>query len=222
MRREARKAKRDGAYPQRLRLFRSDFLEQWTLLSFRSFVAIWAPLLLLIFWAGWGTVSILGGVGLVAAGLLTWSLFEYAMHRYLFHLELESRLGRRLGFLMHGNHHADPSDPHRNLMPPIISLTWASIIWIGFVLLLGRPGTVVFLGFIMGYVVYDSIHYACHQSRSRSPMIRALRRHHLRHHHSPVRGNYAITTIFWDKLFGSYIPNKAVMTVPSDLNASSS
>lgn len=207
---------RGGDHPRRLRLFQSDFLERWTLISPREFAVIWGFSLVLILWAGWGTVSPLTWVGLVAAGLLAWSLFEYVMHRYLFHLELESPWGRRMGFLMHGNHHVDPGDPYRNIMPPIISVTWAGLLWVGFWLVLGRAGTVMFLGFIMGYVAYDTIHYACHQSRSRSPLIRALRRHHLRHHYSPVKGNYAITTIFWDKLFGSYIPSKGATATPAD------
>jgi sterol desaturase/sphingolipid hydroxylase (fatty acid hydroxylase superfamily) len=212
MRREGRKPNRGGQYPQRLRLFRHDLLERLTVVSPRTFVVIWTMLLLLVLWAGWGTVSAPMWIGLVAGGLLIWSLFEYAMHRYLFHLELDSELGRWLGFVMHGNHHADPNDPHRSMMPPIVSVTWSAAIWGIFALLFGPVGTVIFLGFTIGYVTYDSIHYACHQLRPRSRLLRALRRHHLRHHYGRSKGNYAITTILWDRVFGSHLTAKVAAT----------
>ncbi len=211
MRRLVRKpAQRNGkAYPQRLRLFRSDRLERLTVISPKAFALLWAGLLLLVLWAGWGAVSPLAWIGLVLVGLLVWSLFEYCMHRFLFHLELDSELGRWLGFVMHGNHHADPADPYRSMMPPIVSVTWSGAIWAMFALAFGAAGTVVFLGFAIGYVAYDTIHYACHQLPARGPVMRALRRHHLRHHFGRSEGNYAITTIFWDHLFGSHISAKA-------------
>jgi len=201
-------------YPQRLRLFRSDLLERLTVISPRAFVAIWSMILVLVTWAGWGTVAPLTWVGLVMTGLLIWSLFEYCMHRFLFHLELQSDLGRWLGYVMHGNHHSDPNDPYRSLMPPIVSVTWSGAIWIGLASAFGPAGTVIFLGFAIGYVAYDSIHYACHQLPARGPLMRALRRHHLRHHFGRRDGNYAITTIFWDRLFGSHISAKAAATAP--------
>jgi hypothetical protein len=36
-------------------------------------------------WMGWGTVSVAAAFSLVVAGLWLWTLFEYAMHRFLFH-----------------------------------------------------------------------------------------------------------------------------------------
>jgi len=199
----------DGAYPQRLKLFRSDRLERLTVLSPRTFVSIWAALLVLVLWAGLGTTSAAAWIGLVLLGLLVWSLFEYCMHRFIFHLKPQSDFGRWLGFVMHGNHHDDPNDPHRSMMPPIVSVTWSAAIWAVFVLLFGKVGSVLFLGFVIGYVTYDSVHYACHQLPVRSRFLRELRRHHLRHHFGRQEGNYAITAIFWDRVFGSHVGSKA-------------
>jgi sterol desaturase/sphingolipid hydroxylase (fatty acid hydroxylase superfamily) len=42
----------------------------------------------------------------------------------------------------------------------------------------------------------------------RSPVLRHLRRHHIRHHHAKQEGNYAITATFWDRLFRTEIPAK--------------
>ena len=193
---------------QRLRLFESDILEKLTVISPRSFATIWSFVLAMVLYAGWNTASLPLALGLVSAGLLVWSLFEYAMHRFLFHLEIRSDFCRRMIFVMHGNHHASPNDPYRNMMPPIISVVWSGAIWIGFLLLLGTKGSLLFLGFAAGYVIYDSVHYACHQLPMRGPLLGRLHKHHIRHHYANQDGNYAITTIFWDRLFGTEVPAK--------------
>ena len=197
-----------GAYP-RVRLFRSDALERLTVLTPRTFVATWAVVLPVVVLAGRNAVGPLAWIGLVLAGLLVWSLFEYAMHRFVFHLEPRAAIGRRMAFVMHGNHHGDPGDPDRSLMPLIVSLPWSGAIWGLFFLLLGQAGSVAFLGFAAGYVIYDAVHYACHQLPVKGRLLRALRRHHLRHHFGQADGDYAITAIFWDRVFGSRIPDKA-------------
>lgn len=197
-----------GADHPRLRLFRHRWLEALTVMPPRLFVVLWAALLMIVFVASLGRVGIAAWFGLVAAGLLTWSLFEYVMHRYLFHLALPTAWGRWFVFLMHGNHHEDPDDPWRSIMPPIVSVTWSGAIWAGMALALGGAGTVLFLGFVVGYVTYDAVHFACHRLPVRGRLMRLLRRHHLRHHHGREDGNYAITAIFWDHVFGSYLTAK--------------
>lgn len=199
---------RDRPAPQRLRLFESDLLEKLTVISPGAFVAIWTVVLAGALYAGWGIVSTTAAVGLGFAGLLIWSLFEYAMHRFLFHMRIRSGFGQRVIFVMHGNHHASPNDPERNMMPPIISVVWAGAIWAGFLLLLGAKGSLLFLGFALGYVMYDGVHYACHQLPMPGPVLGRLRKHHMRHHYAKSEGNYAITAIFWDRLFGTEMPTK--------------
>lgn len=192
----------------RIRLFRNDWLERLTLISPPAFALTWTAFLALALYASWGAASLALSIALVLLGLLIWTLFEYVMHRFIFHLKLRSELGRWLIFLTHGNHHVAPDDRYRNIMPPIVSVVISCGIWLTFWLLLGPKGSVLYLGFGIGYVVYDVIHYACHQLPMRGPILRQLRRHHIRHHYARVEGNYAITAIFWDRLFGSDIPHK--------------
>jgi len=198
----------DRSRPQRMKLFQNEKLERLTVISPKSFALTWLFVLGLALYASWGIAGIMQSIGLVLAGLLGWTLFEYCMHRFVFHLESQTMLGQRLAFLMHGNHHAAPSDPYRNLMPPIVSLAILGTVWCVFLLLLGPSGSTLFLGFAIGYVLYDVVHYACHQFPMRSPVLRQLRRHHIRHHYAKVDGNYAITAIFWDRLFRTGIPFK--------------
>lgn len=194
--------------PQRMKLFENEKLERLTVISPKGFAVTWLVVLGLALYASWGVCGILRSSGLALAGLLVWTLFEYCMHRFIFHFESRTQWGQRLAFVMHGNHHDAPGDPYRNLMPPIVSLAILGAFWCLFLVLLGPPGSVLFLGFGIGYVLYDVVHYACHQYPMKSPVLRQLRRHHIRHHYAKVAGNYAITAIFWDRVFRTDIPAK--------------
>jgi sterol desaturase/sphingolipid hydroxylase (fatty acid hydroxylase superfamily) len=195
-------------HQQRVRLFQNEPLERLTMLSPAAFAMIWSVNLAMVGWASWGGFRLPAWSGLVLVGLLGWTLFEYGMHRFIFHLRLRSAAGQRLIFLLHGNHHRAPSDGDRNLMPPIFSMPVLGACWGLFLLLLGSAGSVVFLGFAIGYVAYDLTHYACHQFTMAGAVLGRLQRHHARHHYARRDGNYAITAIFWDRLFGTRIPFK--------------
>lgn len=199
---------KDRSRSQRIRLFRSDRLERLTLVSPQAFAVTWLAVLALALHASWRAASLTMWIGFLLLGLLIWTLFEYVLHRFIFHLRVKSKLGQWLIYLVHGNHHVAPGDSHRNIMPPIVSVVIAGMVWGVFWLLLGPAGTVLFLGFAIGYVVYDSVHYACHQLPMRSPMLRQLRRHHIRHHYARQEGNFAVTAIFWDRVFGTDVPAK--------------
>ena len=193
-------------HQQPVRLFRSPVLERLSVISLRAFVVTWAVALPLIAWVGWKKS---GGGALVAplllSGILMWSLFESAMHRFTFHWSSSLPFIRGAVFVLHGNHHISSNDPLRNLMPPVVSFPIASAVWGLCVLALGAHGTWLFLGFIGGYVVYDITHFGCHQWPMKGRLASVLKRHHMRHHHGNEEGNFAITTPLWDKLFGTTI-----------------
>ena len=194
-----------NAPDERLVLFKNNSLEKLTVVSAFWFVVTWSVVLPLVAIAGWGDVTPLAGLGLVVVGMIVWSLFEYSVHRYLFHWKTEWPWAKRLIFVVHGNHHAQSDDRLRNLMPLILSIPISMSIWAMFVAAIGPAGTWLFLGFILGYVVYDLVHYACHQWPMRGALGEALKRHHMRHHHVDADMNYAITGIFWDRIFSSRI-----------------
>lgn len=188
-----------------VRLFQNEQLERFTRISLVGFAATWCILLPLIAWIGWGTATPPVAIGLCAGGVISWFLFEYAMHRYLFHWKPRSAMFARFVFVMHGNHHIDPNDRLRSLMPPSASIPIASFVWAAYFLLFGPAGTWAFLGFMFGYVGYDVTHYACHQWPMKGPVSSVLKRHHMRHHHVDEDRNFAITAPVLDRLFGSLI-----------------
>ena len=80
---------------------------------------VWAPLAAWLLWRSIAAGEVSPGrmIALAVAALLVWTLTEYAVHRFVFHLGPTSPARRRLQFAIHGIHHANPSDPERLLMP---------------------------------------------------------------------------------------------------------
>lgn len=61
------------------------------------------------------TFNLLTCLTAAISGLLFFSLFEYVLHRFVFHSESilpDSRLARYLHFNTHGVHHMLPNDPY--------------------------------------------------------------------------------------------------------------
>lgn len=189
----------------RLRLFQNPLLERLTVVSVRAFVGMWAVILPAIAAVGLAAAPTLWAIPLVLAGWAVWTLTEYALHRYVFHFDPRSPLLKQAIFVIHANHHADPNDALRNLMPPIVSVPVGGAVWGLSLLTMGAQGTWFLLGFMLGYVVYDMVHFACHQRPMKGPFTRMLKSHHMRHHHLKVEGNYAITGMIWDRIFSTRI-----------------
>jgi sterol desaturase/sphingolipid hydroxylase (fatty acid hydroxylase superfamily) len=90
-------------------------------------------------------------------------------------------------------------------MPPVVSLTISAALWRLFLDVFGAQGSLLFLGFATGYVIYDCLHYAFHQLPVRNRLLRRLKRHHTYHHSSKHDGNFAVSGIFWDSVFRTRI-----------------
>ncbi|MGY6552336.1 MAG: sterol desaturase family protein [Erythrobacter sp.] len=192
----------------RIQLFESRFLEPLTVFPLVGFLAIWPVLLGGIAAAAIFVAPTIWGPALAVLGWLVWTAVEYMLHRFVFHLEPRSARLQQLVFVIHGNHHAEPNDPLRNLMPPIVSIPVASLIWTLFVLTLGTKGNWVFLGFMIGYFIYDLLHYCCHQYAMKGRFGRTLKRHHMRHHFHHQSGNYGISGMIWDRLLATRITSQ--------------
>ena len=75
-------------------------------------------------------------------------------------------------------------------------------LWLGFHLASG-----VFIGVITGYVWYGAMHHFIHHPKAapRLPYLSEMRARHMRHHYSPNKGNFGVTTALWDHVFGTAI-----------------
>jgi sterol desaturase/sphingolipid hydroxylase (fatty acid hydroxylase superfamily) len=146
-----------------------------------------------------GVPSVVAGFLL---GLVFWTLAEYLLHRFVFHFEPDTRWGRRLHFIIHGVHHDYPHDPMRLVMPPSVSVPLATLVFLGFRLVLGTAWSLPFFaGFLIGYLIYDMTHFHIHHHRSDNKLSLALRRYHYRHHFQQSDRGYGVTSSLWDRVF---------------------
>lgn len=191
------------------RLFDNPFLERLSHSSAATVALIWSALTIALVVAGcW--LEAIGPVRFVAEMVgvfFAWTLIEYCIHRFLFHLDRRFVRGQRLAFIVHGCHHVDPQDATRDIMPVPASLPVFLGFFVIFALLLPLPWALRGFGFIaFSYMTYDLTHYACHQLPMKSRLARALKRHHLQHHFRHADRNFAVTFPLWDRVFGTAGP----------------
>jgi sterol desaturase/sphingolipid hydroxylase (fatty acid hydroxylase superfamily) len=165
-------------------------------------VIIFGPLIVLL--AAWGLSRVDAVVlaGLLAGGYAMWTLFEYWLHRVVFHFEPSAGIGARLHWIIHGVHHDHPNDPLRLVMPPAVSVPLAALVFALLYLAFGgdyAPG--LGAGFFAGYLVYDMIHYYLHHSRPHGRLGRMLRERHMRHHFQDETCGFGISAPYWDEVF---------------------
>src|SRR3954451_11911101 len=112
-------------------MFESQLLDRFTRVHPSVPPLIFGTIIALMLITGLGRMSAVQGVLLVAAGYVFWTLFEYWLHRVVFHFEPEAGVGARLHWMIHGVHHDHPNDPLRLVMPPSVSLPLGALmVWL--------------------------------------------------------------------------------------------
>jgi len=207
-----------GGFPidhsdQPIRLFKSNFLEFFTHISPLVVVLIWLPVAV---WLLARSISDYHGAKFpvyiplcMIFGIFLWTFAEYTLHRYVFHFHAQSTTMKRLVFLFHGIHHAQPQCKTRLVMPPAVSVPMALVFYGIFYavagLALGSPQLVAPLlaGFMVAYLIYDLTHYATHHYPMRKGYLRFLKRHHMQHHFKTPDQRFGVSSPFWDVVFGT-------------------
>jgi dihydroceramide fatty acyl 2-hydroxylase len=167
-------------------------------------VLIFGPAIVLL--AAWGLSmqSVPVSLGLAAGGYALWTLFEYWLHRVVFHFEPDKGIGAQLHWIIHGVHHDHPNDPLRLVMPPAVSVPLGTFLFALFYAAFGRRYAAgIGAGFFAGYLAYDMIHYYLHHFRPRGPVGRILRERHMRHHFQDETRGFGISAPYWDEIFGT-------------------
>jgi sterol desaturase/sphingolipid hydroxylase (fatty acid hydroxylase superfamily) len=197
---------------KRVRLFNSDFLDWFSGVHPIVPLAMWLPFSGFLMWRSIVVEQIeLGTVAqLSAAGLAIWTAAEYFLHRFVFHFRPRTSFEKRVQYLVHGVHHADPQDASRLLMPPVPAVVLALLLYPVFRLFLGpvfvQP---FFASFLVGYLCYDYTHFAVHHFRPRTRLGRFLKQHHMRHHYVSYESNFGVSAPFWDFVIGTVDEKKA-------------
>lgn len=188
------------------RLFKSNFLEMFSHVHPSVPLIVYIPVMAYFLYRASNDTALTGGsiVGLFLAGLFFWTLAEYLLHRFVFHYEPTSAWGKYLHFMMHGVHHDYPNDSLRLVMPPVVSIPLAVLFYYLFVAVLGAAFTAPFFaGFILGYMIYDSWHYASHHFALKSPGWLWLKQYHMLHHYQDPQTRFGVSSPLWDYVFGT-------------------
>lgn len=189
-----------------IRLFKNPVLEYFSHIHPITPIIVFVPVLTILFYFGLQEIGI--GYALVSFifGILLWSLTEYIIHRWAFHYDPKSAIGKKVHFLVHGIHHDYPRDATRLVMPLLVSIPLAVFFYFLFQLIFGPYYLNIFSGFIFGYVAYDSIHYATHHMDFKGKTGKFLKAYHLRHHYSDDHTAYGVSNPLWDFVFGTVPP----------------
>jgi sterol desaturase/sphingolipid hydroxylase (fatty acid hydroxylase superfamily) len=187
------------------RIFRSGQLEMLTKTHPLVILGLYLPLVVLlplkgIFQLGYSYVP---AAVIFLSGMAIWTLFEYLIHRFAFHHIANSPRAKRIIYIIHANHHEYPRDRERLFMPPVPSLFLAAVFFVVQFLLLQDAAYLFFPGFLFGYLLYGSMHYAIHAWKPPFKWMKPLWRNHHLHHYREQGKGFGVSTTFWDRVFGT-------------------
>lgn len=187
-----------------VRMFENSFLDYCSRVKYWVPMALYIPVVILfsILSFTYYKVTLVDFAVYFGGGLFIWTIFEYIMHRFVFHHEPKTELGKRIHFISHGVHHDYPNDSTRLVMPPGISIPLALLFYVLGYWILGEALTApAFAGFVIGYVFYDTLHYTVHYYNWSNPWFQAIKKHHMRHHYQDPEHGFGFTSKFWDHIF---------------------
>ena len=151
------------------------------------------------------------------AGLLFFTLMEYIMHRYLYHIPATSERKKKISYTMHGVHHDYPKDKSRLAMPSLLSLIVASVFFTIYRAILGDYAFGFLAGFLMAYAGYLAVHYSVHAFRVPNNFLKILWHHHSIHHYREPDRAFGVSSPFWDVIF-STMPRKDIKNKRQETN----
>lgn len=218
---------------KKLKMFDNDFIEWFSVNRWEVIPIVWIPFVLLAAVLAFGEFSdsttttnttsiakpiaslfvdpfsqssaLFSTLKFFACGFLLWSILEYLLHRFLFHLEpaSDSDFQITMHFFFHGLHHKVPFDTGRLVFPPMVAGVLAGILLYALQTLF-PPGvsTAMFAGILLGYVCYDLMHYYMHHGNPpEGSYLQSMKSYHSMHHFHDHNLGYGITSKVWDYFF---------------------
>ena len=142
-----------------------------------------------------------------ALGVFTWTLLEYILHRFLFHIQLPIKNARTREIVngSHLLHHASPHDRNKILVHPVYGLVVSTLIYglLYAIFLNVASAAVVLTGIWAGFLYYEAVHYRVHFSLSGKGFVARQRRTHFYHHFTNNKKYFGVTSPLWDYVFGT-------------------
>ncbi|KAJ7275026.1 oxidoreductase, partial [Mycena rebaudengoi] len=142
------------------------------------------------------------------SGNIIWTMLEYGLHRFLFHIDdwlPDHPLAILLHFTMHGVHHYLPMDRLRLVMPPILfGALQAPFTRLAHILFPTAIANGIIAGAFSFYILYDMMHYALHHTQLPA-YLREMKRYHLAHHYKNFELGFGVTSKIWDIVFNTVL-----------------
>lgn len=185
-------------------MFSNGVLDFFSRVDYKIPLAIYVPVILVFLYRSVFIfhISILYIVPLILLGLAIWTFAEYNLHRFVFHWMPPGEFGRKVHFMFHGVHHDYPRDSKRLVMVPPVSIPLALLFYYGFKQILGEQLVApFFVGFVIGYLIYDMTHYALHHVNFKSKFWLDLKQHHMIHHYQDPDNGFGVSTKLWDMVY---------------------
>lgn len=147
---------------------------------------------------------------LFVLGIICFTFVEYLVHRYVYHIGTDTEWKKRFQYKAHGVHHEFPKDKDRLAMPPLLSMTVATILLLFFRLLMGDLAFAFLPGFLVGYAYYLSVHYVVHIYQPPKNFLRVLWINHSVHHYKNGDVVFGVSSPLWDYVFRTMRPRNKV------------
>lgn len=145
---------------------------------------------------------------LISVGVLSWTLIEYVLHRFIFHYSPRSAFGKKLVYAAHLSHHENPRATNRLFSSLLVSVPIATpyvlLSWI--VTGSMQAASYLFAGLTAGYFCYEWLHFQAHHRRPRLRIFRYLRKYHLLHHYQTPELRFGVTSPLFDVLLRTFRP----------------
>ncbi|KAG1050368.1 hypothetical protein G6F43_007353 [Rhizopus delemar] len=196
--------------------FENPYLDLLTKTHWYFIPLIWFPVSFFLAWKSFNSTD--GSLHRTSQGFMAgaffWTLFEYTLHRFLFHLDdllPDTPTALFWHFTLHGMHHHMPMDRLRLVMPPLITaILSVPVFIIPHILFYPAFAHAFIAGTLSAYVCYDLIHYYLHHAKVFKFYFGELKRYHIAHHYKNYSLGFGVTSKFWDYMFGTliYLDNK--------------
>lgn len=188
-----------------IRLFKNGIFDSLSKVHFSVPLYIFLPIIGIFCYLAFDNGIGMGNFALYfLGGLLMWTITEYFLHRFIFHYHPTSEFGKQLHFIFHGVHHDYPKDKKRLVMPPSASIPLATAFYFLFSFVLHSSLLFTFFaGFLLGYLVYDMMHYAMHHHNFKNPLLKKIKQHHMLHHYQDPTKGYGVSSSLWDNILKS-------------------
>ena len=190
---------------EKARMFNNPVLDKLskTHISIPITILTGAGIGLIIYGLYHGLTTVLEVSLLFVIGFIVFTLAEYLMHRYLYHIEPSTESRKKLQYTIHGMHHDYPNDKERLAMPPIVSAFLAVVVFSIFYLIMGTYAYGFTAGFYVGYSSYLFVHYSVHAFTPPKNFLKELWIHHSLHHYKDQEKGFGVSSPLWDFVFGT-------------------